>query len=126
MGVGTPQNILECIALGIDMFDCVMTTRNARHGLLFTKNGVINIKNQKWKNDFSPIEANGASEIDQRYSKAYLRHLFTAEEALGAQLASIHNLAFYIWLVTEARSQIIAGTFYEWKTLMANRLGQRL
>ncbi|MGE0567134.1 MAG: tRNA guanosine(34) transglycosylase Tgt, partial [Bacteroidia bacterium] len=118
MGIGTPQNILECISLGIDMFDCVMPTRNARHGLLFTKNGVINIKNQKWKNDFSPIEENGASEVDSRYSKAYLRHLFASEEALGAQLASIHNLAFYIWLVGEARNQIIAGTYGDWKVKM--------
>lgn len=126
MGIGTPQNILECISLGIDMFDCVMPTRNARHGLLFTKNGVINIKNQKWKNDFSPIEENGASEVDSRYSKAYLRHLFASEEALGAQLASIHNLAFYLWLVGEARNQIIAGTYGDWKVKMVKQLSQRL
>lgn len=126
MGVGTPANILECIALGIDMFDCVMPTRNARHGLLFTKNGLINIKNEKWKNDFSPIEIDGASEVDSRYSKAYLRHLLVCGEHLAAQIASIHNLAFYLWLVKEARNQIINGTFIQWKNNMVIKISQRL
>lgn len=126
MGVGTPANILECIALGIDMFDCVMPTRNARHGLLFTKNGLINIKNEKWKNDFSAIEENGASEVDTRYSKAYLRHLLVCGEQLAAQIASLHNLAFYLWLVKESRRQIIAGTFAEWKKEMVVKVAQRL
>ncbi len=126
MGVGTPANILECIALGIDMFDCVMPTRNARHGLLFTKNGIINIKNEKWKNDFSPIEIDGASEVDTRYSKAYLRHLLVCGEHLAAQIASIHNLAFYLWLVKEARKQILNNTFVEWKNEMVIKISQRL
>ncbi|MBL7918248.1 MAG: tRNA guanosine(34) transglycosylase Tgt [Bacteroidia bacterium] len=126
MGVGTPVNILESIALGIDMFDCVMPTRNARHGLLFTKNGIINIKNEKWKDDFSAIEEDGASEVDKRYSKAYLRHLFTCNELIGAQIASIHNLAFYLWLVKEARTKIKEGTFNDWKTKMVIKLGERL
>lgn len=126
MGVGTPINILECIALGIDMFDCVMPTRNARHGLLFTKNGIINIKNEKWKNDFSPIEADGASEVDTRYTKAYLRHLLVCGEYLAAQIASIHNLAFYLWLVKEARKRIQDGSFAEWKNDMVIKLAQRL
>lgn len=126
MGVGTPANILECIALGIDMFDCVMPTRNARHGLLFTKNGLINIKNEKWKNDFSPIEIDGASEVDTRYSKAYLRHLLVCGEHLAAQIASLHNLAFYLWLVKEARKQITNGTFAEWKNNMVIKISQRL
>jgi len=126
MGVGTPINILECIALGIDMFDCVMPTRNARHGLLFTKNGMINIKNEKWKNDFSPIEADGASEVDTRYSKAYLRHLLICGEHLAAQIASIHNLAFYLWLVGEARTRIKDGSFVDWKNEMVIKFAQRL
>ncbi len=126
MGVGTPANILECIALGIDMFDCVMPTRNARHGLLFTKNGLINIKNEKWKNDFSPIEEDGAADVDRRYTKAYLRHLLVCGEQLAAQIASIHNLAFYLWLVKEARKQIIAGTFSDWKKDMVQKISQRL
>jgi queuine tRNA-ribosyltransferase len=126
MGVGTPANILECIALGIDMFDCVMPTRNARHGLLFTKNGLINIKNEKWKNDFSPIEEDGAADVDRRYTKAYLRHLLVCGEQLAAQIASIHNLAFYLWLVKEARKQIIAGTFADWKKNMVQKVSQRL
>ncbi len=126
MGVGTPVNILESIALGIDMFDCVMPTRNARHGLLFTKNGIINIKNEKWKDDFSAIEEDGASEVDKKYSKAYLRHLFACGELIGAQIASIHNLAFYLWLVKEARTKIKEGTFNEWKTKMVIKLGERL
>jgi queuine tRNA-ribosyltransferase len=126
MGVGTPANILECIALGIDMFDCVMPTRNARNGMLFTKNGIINIKNKKWENDFSPIEVDGASFVDAAYSKAYLRHLSISKEILGAQIASLHNLAFYLWLVKEARNKIMEGTFYEWKNKMIPQLSQRL
>ena len=126
MGVGTPANILECIALGVDMFDCVMPTRNARNGMLFTSEGIINIKNKKWENDFSPIDANGTSAIDQRYSKAYLRHLTTSKEMLGAQIASIHNLSFYLWLVKEARIKIEQGVFNEWKNKMVLKLVERL
>jgi queuine tRNA-ribosyltransferase len=126
MGVGTPANILESIALGTDMFDCVMPTRNGRNGMLFTKNGIINIKNEKWKNDFSPLEEDGASFVDTQYSKAYLRHLVAANERLGAQIASIHNLAFYLWLVGEARSKIEAGEFSTWKAGMINKLMQRI
>ena len=126
MGVGTPVNILESIALGVDMFDCVMPTRNARHGLLFTQNGIINIKNEKWKNDFSPLDENGTSFVDKDYSKAYLRHLVHCNELLAAQIASIHNLAFYLWLVQEARNKIINGTFYDWKNKMVKQLATRL
>jgi len=126
MGVGTPVNILENIALGIDMFDCVMPTRNARNGMLFTKEGIINIKNEKWKNDFSPIEKDSELFADNAYSKAYLRHLIHSGEMLGAQIATLHNLYFYLWLVGEARKKIIAGEFYNWKNVMVNRLGQRL
>lgn len=126
MGVGTPANILESIALGIDMFDCVMPTRNARNGMLFTKNGIINIRNKKWENDFSPIEEDGASYVDSFYSKAYLRHLTISKEILAAQIASLHNLAFYLWLVKEARNKIIDGTFNEWKNKMMPILSQRL
>jgi len=126
MGVGTPVNILENIALGIDMFDCVMPTRNARNGMLFTKEGIINIKNEKWKNDFSAIEAESALFADTAYSKAYLRHLIHSGEILGAQIATLHNLHFYLWLVNEARGKIISGEFYNWKKTMVNRLGQRL
>jgi queuine tRNA-ribosyltransferase len=126
MGVGTPANILEGIALGIDMFDCVMPTRNGRNGMLFTKNGIINIKNEKWNDNFDPIEVNGASFVDREYSKAYLRHLFRAGEILGPMIASQHNLAFYLWLVGEARQQIIDGTFYEWKNRAVKQLMQRL
>lgn len=126
MGVGTPLNLLENIALGIDMFDCVMPTRNARNGMLFTSQGTINIKNKKWENDHSPIDPNGTSYVDSFYSKAYLRHLIISKEILGAQIATIHNLAFYLWLVTEAREQILAGTFYDWKTKMVKQLGQKL
>jgi len=126
MGVGTPVNILENIALGIDMFDCVMPTRNARNGMLFTKDGFINIRNEKWKNDFSPIEADSDLFADVNYSKAYLRHLVHSGEILGAQIATLHNLHFYLWLVTEARNKIIAGEFYDWKEKMVKRLGQRL
>ncbi len=126
MGVGTPINILECIALGIDMFDCVMPTRNARHGLLFTRNGIINIKNEKWKSDFSLLDEESACFADTHYTKAYLRHLIHSEEILGAQIASLHNLHFYLWLVGEARKKIIEGTFVSWKNEMVPKLGQRL
>jgi queuine tRNA-ribosyltransferase len=126
MGVGTPVNILESIALGVDMFDCVMPTRNARHGLLFTKNGIINIRNEKWKTDFSPIEEDSDCFADKDYSKAYLRHLLVSGEILAAKIASVHNLAFYLWLVKEARKQIIAGTFRDWKNKMVVQLSQRL
>lgn len=126
MGVGTPINILENIALGIDMFDCVMPTRNARNGMLFTQNGIINIKNEKWKDDFSPIEAESDLLVDQIHTKAYLRHLIRSQEILGAQIASLHNLHFYLWLVQQAREKIIEGTFYTWKEKMVKVLGQRL
>ena len=126
MGVGTPVNILESIALGIDMFDCVMPTRNARHGLLYTSEGIINIKNEKWKSDFSPIDPNGKSYVDQQYSKAYLRHLFRSQAILAAMIASLHNLAFYLWLVGEARQKILDGSFAEWKEQMVKKLDQRL
>lgn len=126
MGVGTPVNILESIALGIDMFDCVMPTRNARHGLLFTSEGIINIKNEKWKNDFSPIDPMGHTFADTVYSKAYLRHLLVCNELLAAQIASIHNLGFYLWLVKEARKKIEEGSFATWKAEMVKKLVQRL
>ena len=126
MGVGTPVNILESIALGIDMFDCVMPTRNARHGLLFTKNGILNIKNEKWKNDYSSLDEEGTSFVDTYYSKAYLRHLMHSKEILAAQIGTLHNLAFYLWLVGEARNQIMAGAFYEWKNKMVPKLNTRL
>lgn len=126
MGVGTPINILESIDLGIDMFDCVMPTRNARHGLLYTQNGIMNMKNEKWKNDFSVLDETGTSYVDKAYTKAYVRHLVHSQELLAAQICSIHNLAFYLWLVGEARNQIIAGTFREWKNKMILKLGLRL
>ena len=126
MGVGTPINILENIALGIDMFDCVMPTRNARNGMLFTAHGTINIKNKKWENDFSPIDEMGITEVDTYYSKAYLRHLFAAKEMLGKQIASIHNLGFYVWLTREARKHILAGDFREWKDIMVKQMDKRL
>ena len=126
MGVGTPINILENIALGIDMFDCVMPTRNARNGMLFTANGTINIKNKKWENDFSSIDAMGITFVDTFYSKAYLRHLFISKELLGKQIASIHNLGFYLWLVREARKHILAGDFTDWKNRMVKQMDQRL
>lgn len=126
MGVGTPIDLLECIALGVDMFDCVMPTRNARHGMLFTSEGTINIKNKKWEKDFSPLDPNGTSSVDHYYTKAYLRHLIKSKENLGIQIASIHNLAFYLSLVKEARIRIIDGTFAEWKKTMVKKLGQRL
>lgn len=126
MGVGTPVNLLENIALGIDMFDCVMPTRNARNGMLFTQNGIINIKNEKWKDDFSPIEAESDLLVDQIHSKAYLRHLIKSQEILGAQIASLHNLHFYLWLMEQARAKILDGTFYDWKNKMVKVLDQRL
>ena len=126
MGVGTPANILENIALGIDMFDCVMPTRNARNGMLFTSEGFINIKNKKWEEDFSPIDIMAHTYVDTDYSKDYLRHLFIANEFLGKQIATIHNLGFYMWLVREARRQILAGTFREWKEIMVKKVTTRL
>ena len=126
MGVGTPINILENIALGIDMFDCVMPTRNARNGMLFTANGTINIKNKKWEADFSPVDEMGITFVDTEYSKAYLRHLFAANEYLGKQIATIHNLGFYMWLVREARKHILAGDFRPWKEMMVKNMSQRL
>ena len=126
MGVGTPINILENIALGIDMFDCVMPTRNARNGMLFTAHGTINIKNKKWENDFSSIDEMGITFVDTMYSKAYLRHLFASRELLGKQIASIHNLGFYLWLVREARKHILAGDFTSWKNSMVIQLNKRL
>lgn len=126
MGVGTPENILECIALGIDMFDCVMPTRNARNGMLFTTQGIINIRNEKWKDDLSPIDSKLGGHISTFYSKAYLRHLIISKEILGAQIASIHNLTFYLWLVNEARQKIEAGVFVEWKNEMVKIVSNRL
>lgn len=126
MGVGTPVNILENIALGIDMFDCVMPTRNGRNGMLFTSEGIMNMKNEKWKDDFSPLDENGTSFVDREYSKAFLRHLFMANEYLAPMIASLHNLAFYLWLVKTAREKIIEGTFASWKTVMIPKLDRRL
>ncbi len=126
MGVGTPINILENIALGVDMFDCVMPTRNARNGMLFTAHGTINIKNKKWEDDFSPIDEMGLTYVDTEYSKAYLRHLFAANEYLGKQIATIHNLGFYLWLTREARKHILAGDFYQWKEIMVKQMDKRL
>ena len=126
MGVGTPVNILESIALGIDMFDCVMPTRNARNGMLFTRNGILNMRNEKWKDDHSPMDAGGPSFVDEQYSKAYLRHLFISKEMLACQIATHHNLTFYLWLVGEARKHIIGGTFKPWKDKMVVQLAQRL
>ena len=126
MGVGTPENILECIALGVDMFDCVMPTRNGRNGMLFTKNGIINIRNEKWKKDFTAIDEESDCFVDKEYSKAYLRHLMVGKEILGMQIASIHNLHFYLWLVTEARKHILAGDFNDWKNIMVKQVSRRL
>ena len=126
MGVGTPANILECIALGVDMFDCVMPTRNARNGMIFTTEGVINIRNEKWKDDLSPIDAGLGGYASTFYSKAYLRHLIKSDEMLGAQIASIHNLTFYLWLVNTAREKIIEGSFMPWKKEIEKKLIQRL
>ncbi|HOI88368.1 MAG TPA: tRNA guanosine(34) transglycosylase Tgt [Lentimicrobium sp.] len=126
MGVGTPVNILESIARGVDMFDCVMPTRNGRNGMIFTSEGIINLKNLKWRADFSPLDPNGRSFVDSAYSRAYLRHLFTAGEMLGPMIASQHNIAFYLWLVDEARKKIEEGTFASWKETMVKKLAQRL
>lgn len=126
MGVGTPVNILEAIERGVDMMDCVMPTRNARNGMLFTSNGIMNMRNKKWAGDFSPIQEDGPSYVDRVYSKAYLRHLFIAQELLAMQIASIHNLAFYLWLVGEARRHIIEGDFGSWKNEMVERVSRRL
>ncbi|MDA0200795.1 MAG: tRNA guanosine(34) transglycosylase Tgt [Bacteroidetes bacterium] len=126
MGVGTPINLLENIALGVDMFDCVMPTRNARNGMIFTAEGTINIKNKKWENDFSPIDTANYCFVDSDYSKAYLRHLFTVNEMLGKQIATLHNLSFYLWLVREARKHILAGDFLLWKNKMCSQMDRRL
>ncbi|HNW76350.1 MAG TPA: tRNA guanosine(34) transglycosylase Tgt [Bacteroidales bacterium] len=126
MGVGTPANILESIALGIDMFDCVIPTRNGRNGWLFTRNGIINIKNEKWKDDFSPIEEDGEVPADHDYSKAFLRHLFVAREMLAPMITTVHNLGFYMWLMRESRKKIIEGTFSSWKNVMTKQLMQRI
>lgn len=126
MGVGTPVNILENIALGVDMFDCVMPTRNARNGMLFTSEGTINIKNKKWEADFSPLDPAGYTFVDRDYSKAYLRHLFAANEYLGKQIATLHNLGFYLWLVREARRRILDGSFADWKARMVQQMDKRL
>jgi queuine tRNA-ribosyltransferase len=126
MGVGTPVNILEAISLGVDMFDCVMPTRNGRNGMLFTSQGIINIKNEKWRNDFSPVDPDEHCVFDFLYSRAYLRHLFVSKEMLGPQIASIHNLSFYPWLVSEARRQIKEGTFSSWKDRMVKQVARRL
>jgi queuine tRNA-ribosyltransferase len=126
MGVGTPANILECIALGVDMFDCVMPTRNARNGMLFTTNGIINIRNKKWENDYSPIDEALGGYASIHYSKAYLRHLNLNNEILGARIASVHNLTFYLWLVENARKQILSGTYIDWKNKMVDKLSSRL
>ena len=126
MGVGTPVNILEGIERGVDMFDCVMPTRNGRNGMIFTSEGIMNMRNEKWKNDFSPLDPNGTSYVDTFYSKAYVRHLIASKELLGMQILSIHNLAFYLWLVKEARSHIFAGDFALWKSQMVEKLARRL
>ncbi len=126
MGVGTPANLLENIALGVDMFDCVMPTRNGRNGMMFTSEGIINMRNEKWKDDFSPIDPNGTSFVDSAYNKAYLRHLFVSNEMLASQIASIHNLCFYLWLMEQAREQIANGTFAQWKNVMVKKVATRL
>lgn len=126
MGVGTPANILECISLGVDMFDCVMPTRNGRNGMLFTSEGIINIKNEKWKSDFTPLDPQVGGYVNTFYSKAYLRHLIVAGELLGGQIASLQNLSFYLWLVGQAREHILAGTFGEWKKQMLEKVTRRL
>jgi len=126
MGVGTPVNILECIALGVDMFDCVMPTRNARNGMLFTTQGIVNIRNKKWENDYSPIDEELGGYVSSHYSKAYLRHLNLNNEILGARIASVHNLTFYLWLVENARKQILSGAYLDWKNRMVEKLSTRL
>jgi queuine tRNA-ribosyltransferase len=126
MGVGTPANILEGISRGVDMFDCVMPTRNGRNGMIFTSEGIINLKNEKWKFDFSPVDSNGETFVDAQYTRAYLRHLFVAGEILGPMIASLHNIGFYLWLVREARKHIIAGDFAEWRDVMLQKVTRRL
>ena len=126
MGVGTPSNLLENIALGVDMFDCVLPSRNARNGMLFTSEGIINIKNSKWKNDHSVLDKNGKSEVDRNYTKAYLRHLFNCNEILAKQIATLHNLRFYSWLIEESRNKINDGSFTDWKSSMLKKLSLRL
>ncbi|PSR03706.1 MAG: tRNA guanosine(34) transglycosylase Tgt, partial [Bacteroidetes bacterium SW_11_45_7] len=126
MGVGTPANMLETIGLGVDMFDCVIPTRNGRNGMLFTKQGIINIKNRKWCHDLSPIDEEGEATVSRHHTKAYLRHLILAGEMLGSQIASLNNISFYLWLMREAREQILNGTFHRWKESVTPRLMQRL
>jgi len=126
MGVGTPANILESISRGVDMFDCVMPTRNGRNGMIFTSEGIINLKNEKWKFDFSPLDPNGETFVDAQYSRAYVRHLFVAGEILGPMIASLHNIGFYLWLVREARKHIIGGDFAEWRDMMLQKVTRRL
>ena len=126
MGVGTPINILECISLGVDMFDCVIPTRNGRNGMIFTSKGTINIKNKKWESDFSVLDPDNYCFVDILYSRSYVRHLFTINEMLGKQICSLHNLAFYLWLVRESRKHILAGDFTSWKTKMVKQLDRRL
>jgi queuine tRNA-ribosyltransferase len=126
MGVGTPVNLLEAISRGIDMFDCVMPTRNARNGMLFTRRGIMNMRNNKWKDDFSPIDPDGTCFVDLQYSKAYLRHLIISKEILGAQIATLHNLSFYLWLMQVARKKINDGTFSSWKKEMILQISERL
>ncbi len=126
MGVGTPANILEAIALGVDMFDCVLPTRNGRNGMLFTSKGILNMKNLKWRDDFSLVDPDGTSFVDYRYTRAYLRHLFVSKELLAGQIATIHNLTFYLWLVNEARNHIVQGDFAAWKSVMVKQVSQRL
>jgi queuine tRNA-ribosyltransferase len=126
MGVGTPENLLECISLGVDMFDCVMPTRNARNGMLFTSEGIINIRNEKWKNDYTPLDNNLVGYVSTYYSKAYLRHLILSKEILGAQIASLQNLSFYLWLIRQARIHIENGNFAVWKDTMKNKVSRRL
>lgn len=126
MGVGSPANLLKAISLGIDMFDCVMPTRNGRNGMLFTRKGIINIKNNKWKNDYSPVDPEGICFADHQYSKAYLRHLVISNEILGAQIATLHNLSFYLWIMKEARNRIMEGDFYSWKNEMVHCVSKRL
>ena len=126
MGVGTPANILEAIERGVDMMDCVMPTRNGRNGMLFTRHGIMNMRNKKWADDFSPIQEDGPSMVDHVYSKAYLRHLFVSQELRAMQIASIHNLAFYLRLVTDAREHILKGDFVEWKRSVIDNLGRRI
>ena len=126
MGVGTPTNLLENIALGVDMFDCVMPTRNARNGMIFTSEGTINLKNKKWKNDYSALDPEGSSFVDTTYTKAYVQHLFKSNELLGKQIASLHNIRFYLWLMEQAQKKIEAGTFNSWKNKIVRKLDTRL